>query len=152
MGETIFDYEVQFGGFDRLMPFRVREILLVASPYDAFIFSEDDRLTELIFSEYLDLNLRYAPRVTRVSSAAEALERLRQDRFDLLITMMRVGPMDVGAFALAAKEIAPKTPVVLLAYSQLDIQRLGEDNRARLDDVFLWLGDIKILLAIIKHI
>ncbi|MBI4248399.1 MAG: histidine kinase, partial [Elusimicrobia bacterium] len=152
MGETIFDYEVQFGGFDRLMPFRVREILLVASPYDAFIFSEDDRLTELIFSEYLDLNLRYAPRVTRVSSAAEALERLRQDRFDLLITMMRVGPMDVGAFALAAKEIAPKTPVVLLAYSQLDIQRLAEEDRARLDDVFLWLGDIKILLAIIKHI
>ena len=49
------EFEVQFGGFDRLMPFRLREILLVASPYDAFIISEDDKLTELIFSEYLDL-------------------------------------------------------------------------------------------------
>ncbi len=29
--EELADYNVQFGGFDRLMPFRVHEILMVAS-------------------------------------------------------------------------------------------------------------------------
>ena len=37
------EYEVQFAGFDRLMPHRVREILLVASPYDAFIIAESQK-------------------------------------------------------------------------------------------------------------
>ena len=69
--DELSDYEVQFVGFDRLMPTRVHEILLVSSPYDSFIIAEDNRLTELVFSEYLDLNLRYAPRITRVGSAAE---------------------------------------------------------------------------------
>jgi len=61
-------YDIQFGGFDKLMPFRIREILLVSSPYDSSSIAEDDRLTELIFSEYLDLRLHYAPRVTRAAS------------------------------------------------------------------------------------
>ena len=31
------------------MSFRVREILLVANPYDAFVLEEDGRLSERIF-------------------------------------------------------------------------------------------------------
>ena len=67
-----------------LMPKRVREILLVSSLYDSFTFEEDGRLAELLISEYLELNLRYAPRIERVSTAEAALNKLRQQEFDHL--------------------------------------------------------------------
>tara|TARA_B000000609_G_scaffold145729_1_gene127337 strand:+ start:207 stop:449 length:243 start_codon:yes stop_codon:yes gene_type:complete len=52
--------------FQDLMGHRVHEILLVASPYDAFILEEDGHLTEQILTEYIGMNFNYAPRVTRV--------------------------------------------------------------------------------------
>jgi hypothetical protein len=67
------DYEPRFVKFHDLMKFRVREILLVSSFYDAFVLEEDGGLSERIFSEYIDLNLRFIPRVTRVSSAEKAI-------------------------------------------------------------------------------
>jgi hypothetical protein len=48
--------------FQDLMLHRIHEILLVASPYDAFILEEDGRLTQQILYEYLGMNLSYAPR------------------------------------------------------------------------------------------
>ena len=39
--------------FQDLMLNRIHEILLVASPYDAFILEEDGRLTQQILYEYL---------------------------------------------------------------------------------------------------
>ena len=56
--------------FNELMIHRVHEILLVASPYDAFILEEDGGLTEQIMTEYIGMNFNYAPRVTRSSTAA----------------------------------------------------------------------------------
>ena len=38
------DAEMQFEGFDHLMPFREQDILLVSSLYDSFILREDGRL------------------------------------------------------------------------------------------------------------
>ena len=38
--------------FHGLMPFRVQEILLVSSPYDAFTLEEDGRLMTRLFQEY----------------------------------------------------------------------------------------------------
>ena len=63
----------RFSQYEKLMPHRVRDILLVASLYDSFILAEDGQLNELILDRYVDLNLRYAPRVRRVSTGAEAL-------------------------------------------------------------------------------
>lgn len=65
--ETSNFYKTQFSGFHDLMKFRVREILLVSSPYDAFVLEEDGRLSEKIFGEYLDMNLQFVPRIRRVS-------------------------------------------------------------------------------------
>jgi hypothetical protein len=58
----------QFTGFQHLMPHRMQEILLVASMYDAFTLEEGGRLTELLLSEYRELNLSFPPRVTRAST------------------------------------------------------------------------------------
>ncbi len=67
-------YQPKFSGFHDLMKFRVREILLVSSLYDAFVLEEDGRLAERIFSEYIDLNLHFIPRITKAASAEEALQ------------------------------------------------------------------------------
>ncbi len=149
---SLFDSEVNFGGFDSLMPNRVLKILLVSSPYDSSVIAEDSRLTEIIFSEYLDLSLRWAPRVVRVTTAAEALEKLRQENFDMVLTMLRVGGMNVMAFATEVKKLHPDLPVVLLAYSLIDIDGIPNDHTSPVDYIFLWNGDAKILIAIIKLI
>jgi hypothetical protein len=55
------DVEMQFEGFDNLMPYRVQNILLVSSLYDSFILREDGRLNELLISESQDLHLQQIP-------------------------------------------------------------------------------------------
>ncbi len=141
-------------GFQNLMPYRVREVLLVSSLYDAFIFEEDGQISELIFQEYARLNLRYAPRVTRASTAEEALELLETGRrFDLVITTMHLGTVDPIQFGHDIKAIRPETPVVLLGYDTRELQELVvEREKLSFDHVFVWTGDTRILLAIVKAI
>ena len=45
--------------FQDLMLHRIHEILLVASPYDAFILEEDGQLTEQILHEYIGMNVHF---------------------------------------------------------------------------------------------
>jgi CheY-like chemotaxis protein len=139
--------------FDSLMPHRVNNLLLVTSLYDCHTFIEDGRLSEMLFSEYLELNLRFAPSIERVSTAQEALERLRSESFDLMISMPRVGEMDVRDFGRAVHEIAPDLPVVLLASSARELWTLQPlESLTDIDNVFVWLGDVRLFLAIIKQI
>jgi len=137
--------------FHDLMPNRVREVLLVSSHYDAFILEEDGRLSDRVVSEYSELNLSNAPRITHVSSGARALRLLSERRFDLVVTMVRIPDIDVSAFARRVKERFPQLPVVLLVLTEADLGEFpgGFDARA-IDVVFWWTGSATILLAIIK--
>ena len=63
-------------GYQDLMQYRIHEILLVSSPYDAFILEEDGKLTEQILSEYIGMNLSYAPRVWNAHSAKNATQMI----------------------------------------------------------------------------
>ncbi|SVE13074.1 uncharacterized protein METZ01_LOCUS465928, partial [marine metagenome] len=79
--------------FQDLMLHRVHEILMVASPYDAFILEEDGRLTEQILHEYQGMNLSYAPRVWQANTASYAMDLLSRRSVDLIIVMMRIFDM-----------------------------------------------------------
>ena len=137
--------------FKDLMRFRVNNILLVSSRYDFYTLVDDGQLTEAIFSEYLDLNLHYAPSITRVYSGEAALEAMEEGRFDLVITMMRLGDMRLQDFCLAVKEAYPDVPVALLGYQSRELQVLMNQGALdRFDRVFIWSGDRKLFLAIIK--
>jgi len=61
--------------FHNLMPFKVREILLVSSLYDAFIIEEEGLISEMVIGEYRHLLLSSPPRVTQVASGKEALSK-----------------------------------------------------------------------------
>ena len=61
-------FETDTNLFYKLMPFKVREILLVSSVYDAFIVEEEGLISELVIWEYRHLLLSSPPRVTHVIS------------------------------------------------------------------------------------
>jgi hypothetical protein len=68
------DFDLSFKVFHELMARKVTDILLVSSPYDAFIMEEEGRLAERIIQEYRGLNLSRPPKLTWVSTAQEALK------------------------------------------------------------------------------
>ncbi|NOX59619.1 MAG: histidine kinase [Planctomycetes bacterium] len=147
------DLNRYFCGFHTLMPFRVEHVLLVCSLYESFVLEEDGLLSELITSEFLDMNLSQAPRVSRVSTGQEALQFLDIQNVDLVITMTRLGDLSVVALAEAIRENHKALPIIVLADEPRSIMRQpGIKDGSAVDQVFLWDGDTKILLAIIKFV
>ncbi len=142
-----------YNNLGHLMPHRVREVLLVSSPYEAFVLEEDGYLSDRIFAEYKNLNLTSSPRVTHVSTATEALDLMEQRRFELVVAMTRLSDMDIVSFGREVKRLHPDRPVVLLALDEAELATFGTTwDRKALDGVFLWTGDAGVLLAIIKVI
>ncbi|HML38621.1 MAG TPA: PEP/pyruvate-binding domain-containing protein [Bacillota bacterium] len=147
------EYDSKFTRFHDLMRFRVREILLVSTPYDSFVLEEDGHLSDKIFSEYLDLNLQFVPRIAHASSAEEAFEALKNRTYDLVITMPRISDMNPLEFSKRVKEAYPEKPVVMLTYETLDNETLSAIREVQtIDRVFVWSGNSQILLAIIKYV
>src|SRR2546428_6480205 len=152
--DPVIDAERLFEGFENLMPFRVQDILLVSSLYDSFILREDGRLNELLIGESLELNLQQIPGITHVSSGAEALALARsQLRFNLIVTNLEVGDMDAAQLAREVKNAGLDVPVVVLAYDYRKIKDFIARNPVTdIDRTFLWQGNVRILIAIIKYI
>ncbi len=96
--QPIAEYQAEFGGFEKLMSKRVKNVLLVASLYDSFLLADDDRLNEALFGELLDASEHAAPKIIRVPTAEKALERLEKSRYDLVIAMIQVGETDMTGF------------------------------------------------------
>ena len=139
--------------FQDLMPHRIHEILLVASPYDAFILEEDGHLTEQILTEYIGMNFTYAPRVNRVSTGQEALKLMREKKFDLVIVMLRIEDQDPISLGKTIKANFPKKPVVLLAFDETELKQLPSVISAKsINRTFIWSGDASVFPAIIKYI
>ena len=84
------DFDPSFKVFHELMAKKVGQVLLVSTPYDAWIMEEDCRLSERIINEYKGLNLSNPPRFTWVSTAEDALAALDKKNFDLVITMLHL--------------------------------------------------------------
>jgi CheY-like chemotaxis protein len=147
-------YGNRFQGFHNLMRFRIRDVLLVSSLYDLYLFEEDGRLYELIRNEYQGLNLSDSPELTRVSSGREAIELAKEEnRFDLIITTLHVEDMLSTEFAKLVKESGLKIPVVLLAHDNKELNSLLlREDASVFDKIFIWQGDFRIIIAIIKYL
>lgn len=148
------DAEMQFEGYDNLMPFRVQNILLVSSLYDSFILREDGRLNELLISESQDLHLQQIPRITHVSSCREALELAKAEpRFNLILTNLEVGDMNAAQLAREIRAAGLQVPVVVLAYDYREIKKFIARNPATdIEKIFLWQGTPRVLIAIVKYV
>ncbi len=137
--------------FDKLMSKRIYKVLLICSRYDAFILEEDGRIDEQIFTEYVSLNLRYPPEIVQVSTAEQAMAALKQEKINLVINMLSVEDMDPFDLSYVIREKYPTIPIVVLTpFSREITTRLDNIDTKVIDYVFSWLGDVAILLAIIK--
>ncbi len=147
-------YGNRFQGFQNLMRRRIRDILLVSSLYDLHLFEEDGRLYELIRNEYQGFNLSHSPELTRVSSGRDAINLAKEERrFDLIITTLHIDDMHPLTFARMVKEQGLGIPVVLLAHDNRELHYLllRQDTSA-FDKVFIWQGDFRIIIAIVKYL
>jgi CheY-like chemotaxis protein len=148
------DPERLFEGFENLMPFRVQDILLVSSLYDSFILREDGRLNELLIGQSLELHLQHTPEITHVSSAAEALELARnQPRFNLIVANVHLNDMDCLELAAAVRAAGLDIPIAVLAFDHQEAQALlARGPLQGIEQVFLWQGNPRLLLAIVKYV
>ncbi len=137
--------------FQNLMQERIYNVLLVASDYDAFMLEEDGRVEEQIFMEYVSLNLSSPPRVTRVRDYASALEALDKQQFNLIIAMPGVDISETFHKAIEIKERHSDVPIVVLTPFSRKVSRSIEgEDLSGVDYVFSWLGNVDLLVAIIK--
>jgi CheY-like chemotaxis protein len=150
--EGTYDLGAQI--YHALMPFRVKDILIVSSLYDAFTIEEEGLIAELVIGQYQHLLLSQPPRVTRVFSGEKALQRVKEHRFDLIITMAKNIGMDPFEFGKKIKKMYPDLPIVLLATDRADINQFQdrEDVKEGVDKIFAWTGDPTLFLAIIKYV
>jgi len=147
------EYEFPIQIFHNLMPFKVREILLVSSLYDAFIVEEEGLISEMVIGEYRHLLLSSPPRVTQVISGEEALSKIKSRKYDLVITMSKNIGMDPFKFGRKIKKECPDLPVIILATDTADLhacqKHVGEEG---VDKAFFWYGDTSLIIAIIKYV
>jgi hypothetical protein len=150
---VIMDAEERFEGFENLMPFKVHNILLVSSLYDSFILREDGRLNELLIDQSLDLSLQQIPGITHVSSCAEAAALARTQQFNLIVTNLAVGDTNAAQLASEVKRAGLDVPVIVLGYDSREIKNFVARNPVTdIERVFLWQGNARILIAIVKYI
>lgn len=137
--------------FQDLMQKHILNVLLVALPYDAFMLEEDGRVEEQVFLEYEELNLTTPPRFTTVATFEEADAALKQLSFDLIITMPGVDISETFRWAREVKMQQPDLPfVVLTPFSKEVSRRLEKEDLSSVDYVFSWLGNVDLIVAIIK--
>src|SRR5688572_17612206 len=135
-------FDIRLQTFQSLMQHQIRDVLLVSSLYDLYLFEEDGRLYDLIRNEYQGLNLSHAPEIMRVSSAWEALQLAREKSFDLIITTLHVEDMSSLSLARKVKEAGLKVPVVLLNYDNQEYLELSTyHDTSVFDGIFIWQGD-----------
>ena len=140
--------------FQELMPAKVKEILLIATKYDAYSIVREGQFSDKIFGEYLQLNLYSAPRFTSVTNATEALSIINSKHFDLVIIMAgvdRVAPIESARLIFESK---PRLPILLLVNNNYDLAYFARvaNELIFIDRVFVWNGNTSIFLAMIKYI
>jgi len=147
------DFELKKHTYHILMPFKVRDILIVSSLYDAFVIEEEGLISELVIGQYRHHLLSQPPRVTRVTTGEEALSRAKDCNYDLVITMSKNIGMDPFDFGKKIKELIPNLPVILLATDVADLDLVeNKEQEKGIDRVFYWTGDSALFLAIIKYV
>ncbi len=139
--------------FKKLMQNRIYKVLVICSNYDYYMLEDDGRIDEQIFHEYVSLNLRYPPEFLHAENYEKAKNMLTNLSIDLVITMFSIGSSDIFYKSKEIKKEFPDIPIVLLTQFSREVnQRIEDEDLSAIDYVFAWLGNVNILLAIIKLI
>jgi len=140
-------------GYQELMPNLVKDILMVASPYDCFILEEDGRFSDRLLGQYMQLDLSAPPHFKHVTSGKDALKALRNGNYDLVMTTPHCADMTPLALAKKIRAKYKDLPVVMVTYDRAEARSYCLSKRADgFTQTFLWSGDPKLLVAMVKSI
>jgi hypothetical protein len=140
--------------FQELMPYKVKEVLLLATLYDSYSIVREGQFTDKIFGEFLQLNLYAYPRFTSVNSEQDAVRMIKARDFDLVIIMVGVDKNIPVRAADALYKIKPQIPILLLVNNNGDLRyfQTSSTKIESIDRVFVWNGNSNVFLAMIKYI
>lgn len=141
--------------FQELMPFKVKEILLIATYYDAYTIVREGQFSDKIVGEYLQLNLYAAPRFTSVATNEEALDALSKRNYDVVILMAGLDKESPLNLSQEIKKVNPDIPVLVLVNNNSDLayfDRAADKIKNNIDRVFVWNGSTKIFMAMTKYV
>ena len=134
-----------------LMPFKVKEILLIASLYDAFTIEHEGNFTQKILGEFSKLNLTSFPRITAVSLYHEAFEQICSKHFDLIIVMVGNDKKTPVETIKSVRKDFKFIPVYFLLNHNADaINFIDYKFNGLIDNLFIWNGDSRIFFTMIK--
>ena len=137
-----------------MMKYKVKEILFVATLYDAFILENEDSFFEQFMGEIYHYSLFTLPRITGVTSVNEALELLETTNFDLVLLMGGLDREMPVEFSQQIRKKQPNLPIYLLLNQKSNIKYFEElvPRINSIDKLFVWTGDSNIFFAIVKTI
>ncbi len=138
--------------FHHLMQKQIKEILLISSIFDAYVLEQDSRLSEQVYGEYKQLNLMMAPRITTISFTDDIDSALKEKKYDAVIIMMRVGVETPGMLSKKIRKFDSALPILLLLNKISYIELIEQKPEILLpfNEVFIWNGDSKLFVAMIK--
>lgn len=139
--------------FHDLMPFKVREILLVATLYDAYSLEKEGRIAEHVLGEYQQLNLSSLPRITAVSTPEEVFDKLRSKHYDLIIYMIGNDVKTPISLSRSIKNEYPYIPIYFLLNNNFsDEFQISDGELPYYDKIFVWNGMPNLFFAMVKHL
>ncbi|MBN2662548.1 MAG: pyruvate, phosphate dikinase [Bacteroidales bacterium] len=134
-----------------LMPFKVKEILLIASLYDAFTIENEGNFTQKILGDFSKLNLTSFPRVTAVSFYYDAFKYLCEKHFDLIIVMVGNDKKTPIKIVQTIKNDFEHIPIfMLLNNNTVASEFINYKFEGLIDNLFIWNGDSRIFFSMIK--
>jgi CheY-like chemotaxis protein len=130
---------------------KIDKVLLVSSPYDSYIMEEGHPLLESLHRFKGHVQELVLPTITRVNSGEEALSKLSQTRFDLVISMSRIEDMSAFRLCDQVKALFPSLPFYLLSQYPREIEQLQIDaDSSMVNHVFVWTGNPDLFFSMIQ--
>jgi len=138
--------------FHDLMPFKVKEILLIANLYDAYSIEGEGRFSDHILGEYYQMSLTSIPRVTGVSGEDEAFTRLKARHYDMIFIMIGVDKESPMLLCKKIKDKYPYIPTFILLNNPGDVHFVKKQKTLGIpfDNYFVWTGESKVFFAMVK--
>jgi hypothetical protein len=135
-----------------MMKFKVKEILFVATLYDAFIIEKENSVFERFMGIIYQYSLFSLPRITGVTSSEEALSLVEGSQFDLVILMVGLDKDTPIEISKKIKDRAPSLPIYMLINHKSNIKYFESliPTIKTIDRLFVWSGNSEIFFAIVK--
>jgi hypothetical protein len=137
-----------------MMKYKVKEILFVATLYDAFILENEDSFFEQFMGVIYQYSLFSLPRITGVTSSEQALGVINTTQFDIVILMAGIDSEAPVELSKKIREKRPDLPIYLLLNQKGNVKLFEEliPKTNSIDKLFVWNGHSQIFFAIVKSI